>query len=859
MLESMIPDGGVEGRLASWLNRHRREALDLAALGLSLYLTRRFVAGVPALAALCAIVVAALVPLRAATQPPSLRGEFLAALPRRAASVLATGVLLQFVLGLPLSGLWFGAAWPAIACLLGLDWLGIGNRLRDTGWIHNSVRGEFLRVCLLFLAALWLMRGFARSTLHGASDALWYGLNLADMVAQVRAGVFPVWVGQSIFQFNGALCPIRVAPAFHYLGALVDALTLHRLGTFALQNLLITLLGVGGIFSTYLGLRSLLSDRKWLAAGLAALFLSCPGVLGIAYNLDLYMSWTTLPMVPIVWFATVRSFLDRGRTGTLVLLGAALGLCWWGHSPIALWSTLLAGAAQAARILVQWREGTGWKGALAGALVFAAIAAYPIGSVLLFPPEPGAHIDLFQRATAGAVVDFIRRAFPAAFLPLSANGRSPGDLQLGYSLWAVLLVLAWSRRRSLRPASAVPLAGAALLALLILPIPGISMLLWTAVPAFVRNTTGDWATSRLCIQLAAATVFSAAACASSGPVVIGGRRPLFALLVLFGCVWSFSEADRFAAGSSQSVQPPDSAVDFLRPENIQLTRYSYSMFPHFPGLPGNFTHGVADPELETRLLARDTFARIGANTDAAFAAGHLEAAGEFRWNPDSKSTFADLDQVIRIKPGQRYLLEFDFAQPDNTSGVLEIRGPHLFREYGLPEHGGPRAFGAGGEHAKVVPLSTTAGEEGLLLRFYARTPVAAGQPEPPVAEVKLFSYAREALPVRVDSWIPFRARVRSPAAAWLETPRAFQTGYRAWVDGKPAEVRESPDALVAVAVPGGASEVDLVYEAPAGLKFLFWLSLVAIAGTVSFGIVKWILHLLGARCPAKASEAIRTA
>ena len=74
--------------------------------------------------------------------------------------------------------------------------------------------------------------------------------------------------------------------------------------------------------------------------------------MGIAYNSDLYMSWTTAPLVPLVWFATIRSFQDKGRMGTMLLLGSALGLCWWGHSPIALWSTLLAGAAQAARVVV---------------------------------------------------------------------------------------------------------------------------------------------------------------------------------------------------------------------------------------------------------------------------------------------------------------------------------------------------------------------------------------------------------------------------------------------------------------------------------------------------------------------------
>jgi len=293
----------------------------------------------------------------------------------------------------------------------------------------------------------------------------------------------------------------------------------------------------------------------------------------------------------------------------------------------------------------------------------------------------------------------------------------------------------------------------------------------------------------------------------------------------------------------------------LRPENIEITRYSYSMFPHFPTLPSTFTHGATDPELENRLLARDTFARIATNAGTALDAGRLEKVGDLGWDSSSDQTHASLDRTLRIEPGRFYLLKFDFERPATTSGVLQIRGDHFFREYGLPEHGGTRAFGAGGEHADTLPVSTTAGAEDLAIRYFPAEPVQPGKLMPHVAQVKLLSYDRDSLPVRVDSWIPYRARVRSAAAAWLESPRAFQTGYRAWVDGKAAAVAESPDALVCVAVPKGDSSVELRYAAPPGLALLFWLSLAAIIGSVSFAAAQWILHLLGGPSPAKACEA----
>jgi hypothetical protein len=856
MLKTVFPSGSIAERWAPWLRKHRREAVDLAALGASLAIVWRVTGDVPASAAFCAFIVAALIPLRPISGPPAPWKEFLAAIPRQVVTVLATGALVRYLLAHSLTCLWFAAVWPVAAWLIRLDYPRIWSWGRRQSWLLKPARQEIIRCLFLLATVLWLMRGFERLNVHRGADALWYGMNLADMVEQVRSGIFPVYVGQSIYQFDGAVSPLRVAPAFHYIGALLDTLTLRGLSTFELLNLLVTLVALAATFSSYLGLVALMPGRRWLAAGLAALFISCPGVLGISYNADLYMSWTTLPFVPLVWFATIRSFQDRGDRGTLMLLGAALGLCWWGHSPIALWSTFFAGAAQVVRLIAEWRRGINWGSLLVGGLTFTAVAAYPLGSVLFFPAEPHAHVELFQEATPNNIVYFLEQVSPDAFLPLSANGRSLSDFQLGFALWAVLIFLLWTQRSSLKPVSAVPLASAVLLALLLIPIPGVDMRIWGLVPGFVRDVTGNWPMSRLYLPMAAATVFGAAAFVSLGLGEPPRRRHVLAVLVAVGCVWSFSEADKFAEGSKEPIIPSDNAVDLLRPENVQLTRYSYGMFTD---RPSTFTHGVADPELENHLITGDMSTRVAANTDSAMAEGRVVASGDFRWGSDNLADHADLNQALSIEPGKSYLLKFDFADPDRIHGVLQVSGPHFFREYGLPAHGGKRAFGAGGEHAKAFPVWTTAGPETLEVRFYPETPKPRGEAGPSVGHAELLSYDPAALPVRVESWMPYRAEVQSPVSAWLETPRMFQPGYSAWVDGKPAAVRKSQDLLVAVEVPAGKSSVTLSYVAPAGLRFLFGLSMFSILGATAFGTTRWILHLLRPQSPAKASEAASSA
>jgi uncharacterized membrane protein YfhO len=96
--------------------------------------------------------------------------------------------------------------------------------------------------------------------------------------------------------------------------------------------------------------------------------------------------------------------------------------------------------------------------------------------------------------------------------------------------------------------------------------------------------------------------------------------------------------------------------------------------------------------------------------------------------------------------------------------------------------------------------------------------------------------------------------VRSRTDAWLETPRVYQTGYIATVNRRPAEVRESPDSLVCVAVPKGDSTVELDYRPPAGMRAFFWISFLSIVAVAITGALIPILHLLGRSYPAKTSD-----
>src|ERR1700690_350402 len=166
----------------------------------------------------------------------------------------------------------------------------VATRMR----LHRIPR-EYLGLGVLALAAAWLLHPFATGRMYGTGDAVWYAHMLADYVPQLRAGIFPIFVGQTEFAFNGAVYPLRVAPMYQHLAGLLDLLTGRTLGFFALQHLTVIFCGVAGIYACYLTLVRISPERRWSAVGFAVLYLSCPGLLATVYTQDLYMTWMTVP------------------------------------------------------------------------------------------------------------------------------------------------------------------------------------------------------------------------------------------------------------------------------------------------------------------------------------------------------------------------------------------------------------------------------------------------------------------------------------------------------------------------------------------------------------------------------------
>ena len=203
-----------------------------------------------------------------------------------------------------------------------------------------------------------------------------------------------------------------------------------------------------------------------------------------------------------------------------------------------------------------------------------------------------------------------------------------------------------------------------------------------------------------------------------------------------------------------------------------------------------------------------------------------------------------LAPLLTLAPGQRYALRLDFLQPERD-GVLQITNHDIFREYLLPDSGvglssTALAFGSLPTSSHVAALEQDA-------RPLRPSPNCSSSLRPipseqfDFARFWLFTYDSSNLPVRVSSWIPYRAETESAVPAFLETPRIWQRGWRAEVNGHRVATRESPQHLVMVPLEPGGSEVTLTYHPPLWLGAWAWLCLagwVGLLGWVGRGVIR---------------------
>ena len=689
---------------------------------------------------------------------------------------------------------------------------------------------ESFRWMLILMISTWAVGPVYDIKPSGAGDAFWYTIMLADYLEQLRVGIFPVWIGQTEYAFNGAFFPLRIAPGFQHLGGIVDAITIHSLDYVAVKNLVLALNAIATGFSTYFCFRSILTTKPNLAAALALVYLLSPGLLAPWVIGDQYMTFLTGPFVPIVFYGYWRSYTKNDAIGH-ILLGAGTAALWLFHTPVALWTSLFAAGLYVIKIVKHLQSGREGKMMLLALAVYIGLGTYPIFSALSIDSMVKFSVD------GESIFSESMRIFPDILFKTISNGYGPHNYQPG--LAALAAGIAGSTLAIyFRNTASLAFTGASLvLTLLILPIPGISYWIWNHVPQFVLNATNTWAAQRLALIWVALLIFTLVTAISSSQKK---SQPLLTRLVLLifvsaSLLWSIREASALHLYIKRTIPAgPSMGWKILYDKhNLILSRYPYS---YFQKTPPYFSHAYMDPILENRLLNRTDEKVFQSNYDRAASSSTddsrvLISSGLLRAINDNNSVFYLLKPAPTIESSKHYALRLNFKNQSET-GTLQIMGEKLFREYTLPDSGAgmgaqvglPQSFGTTPTSSHVVPIYTNA-PDALQLQITQILPDRPKTAEFDSVNYELWKYDPQKLPISVQSLAPYRVRVFSTKAAYLETPRMWLSGYSALVNGERLSVLRSPSHLCMIPLEAGESSVELNYNPPIYVWATYWIAI----------------------------------
>lgn len=709
----------------------------------------------------------------------------------------------------------------------------IGSSLAVNRWLLSVAVGrrtvdlwEGLRWAAVQAVGAYAIAAYVHCARVGAGDAYHYSLMIADFISQARAGLFPTFIGQSIFAFNGGVHTIRTAPYFVHLGAAIDVLTLHTLPAYAMANLTIVFSAWLGALGAYTAMRIYAPARANCASALACLYILSPALLAPLYEGDMFATFMTVPMIPWWVLGLALAADDPRGWRPWIIQSAALAAMWLAHPPTALWATVLTIGCWVV-ILARERKRSACIGQMTAAvLLFALLAGYEFVSVHTLGLPPGSDS---RSAAAAAVIGSVSENWRASLRPLSANTNLLGDIQLGYPLAAAAMagLFAIGTRKS----AAVLIGCMAALFVLLLPVPGITARLWSMVPHAVLDVTNSWPMQRFYPLLAGLAAFSALSAAPRSEHW-GGRPTWVLAMAVAACLaWSLWEAHTIHVNCADRVSDEAVSAKMLRPENVSLTRSSYLLFGFFPDY---FSHSPMDPFLETRL--------IDVSTMAVFADGSTTVSGK----PPPGAFDVDLVQEpnggispeMSLKPRQTVVLRFDFLGRDHR-GSLQLSGETLFREYHLPTSGEGKSFGSGPGNSRAIGLQNTSDTAESIRTNYIpdSSAEAAGDAPRPFARVTVEPLETAGHVIELHSLLPFRASVTTDRSAVLETPRIHLPGYHATVNGGDVDVFRTPEGLVGVPVRAGTSDVVVSYPGSPVLRWAYgvcgcaWLSL-ALCGMI---------------------------
>jgi len=642
----------------------------------------------------------------------------------------------------------------------------------------------------------------------GAGDAKWYQYILHDALIQFHHHIFPVYVGQSEFNFIGAT-DIR-APYYFLLGQLLDFLTWGLANSLIIQHLIVFMNAIIAAFLFYFLLTRIAPQHRWQATVVSFFYITCPGIIGLIYFQDSYHAFMAIPYVPLAIYGLIL-INQKNNLFSYIITALGLTLTWLAHPPIALWTTAIICFFLALQIVFLRKGFIALICVLSLLMIFNCWQFISI-SILNLGNECAGHGAHFLNS----VFNKLSADVPAAFLPLGwANGESP-DLQLGYALWLMLAIslfvaIRWPLQNSMRNL----LLCVFVLFLFLFPFPYINQKLWSLTPDFVREITTAWAQQRFYVIIAAITCICAMM-AFTKIQALFFRKILNVLL--FGLFfWNVYQTYYFIHhGQIQK----DGEISWLKSHNIFF--YNYTLYPQLRDI---YHEGTIDPMLKSKLLDSKQAILPEYDNEQVVISKSLNLKNTeiysyqsfpFIINKNNQPVKKDIPLLkIKIPDNQNFLLvasintkQLKQLSDDNYIGysfaISSHKNTHLYFNASYRFDALPT------ENSKVLlPIFIDNNEENEL---YFTLNGINGHGKILIESYKLIKYDADSLPIHIESFTPYKAQVKTPISnTYLEIFKQYLPGYQAIVNGKAVAVFKSKNNLILIPLKNSGNNVITLY------------------------------------------------
>lgn len=702
-------------------------------------------------------------------------------------------------------------------------------------YILNSA---WVPLCTLCFLILYAYSPFISEYNIGASDAQIYQYVLHDALIQLKHGIFPAYIGQSEFSYFGMT--FMRAPYYIVFSQLLDVVTLHQLNSTYIQHLTVLVSAVGAGLLTYFLLFKINPASRWIALLLAFLYVTCPGVMGLIYNLDMYFSFMTLPYIPIFIYGLIRIH-QKHDLFSHIITGTSLSFIFMAHPPVAFWcvvSTCLFYLLQ----LVAFRKGI--IGLLIIGFMFLLLNLWQIVCVhelnlTNLDLIKNVKIDVIKQNLLNVIDTYVKQEVPGSFFPLSQQMVGLSYLQLGYSLWIVLFgcVIVGLRRNTFLIRSLLIIT--ILLLMLIYPIPILSRWLWSFFPANIL-AVNQWPMQRLYIITSIFVCFLGIGALEKILLSLNKSIKYLLLVTGIGCgIWNIYQVQYFLqVGEARK----DHNTNWLNSEDVRLFPllvYGMTGNKKDVGHPGSFI-----PQLKSKLINElelpienydnqhivnrqcfESHSKI-----AQIALLNTKMKFPFRVDSDSFKPFLEFTLITK----DPHLLLCLIAHADKKVPIkiwstisLDHSYPHI--EYNSFEETND------GENVLTMPIyNPSMSKNDLHIYFLGKANINS---------IKMINYNLTNLPIHVESLTPYRASVETKLDnVYLDMYKSYYPGYQAKVNGEVAPVLQTKNGNIKILLPKkGKYTVDLVYVGTTLMKISFYVSLTA------WGCLLFYFILIGMR------------